>query len=344
MSRPVGSIPLTKRVCATLAVAHGVCNDDAGLGVGDHLVMLNGLLRPLVHRAWSAMVAQLNDLDESHLESFLFGMDRIALAAVRPGLLDLQDGRCFYCGDALGRSAEVDHFIPWAQYPDDGIGNLVVADAGCNGAKRDFLAAGEHVRRWRQRNLAEGLALVGIADSVRWETHPEETLGGVTRLSTGLKSCAASAERAAVAARAAVLPSGSGGVTRDAGVAVVNGDTLPQRLPARCSRRQAGPIRAASCGDREIPASLVSQSPRREHERSGEALSGQLRISGQNLAPGRAAGSKLEQEVDTEARPPNARFAAEHLGVAHNPFIGHRGTSPAGVMMPHVDQSRLESR
>jgi hypothetical protein len=54
-------------------------------GVGDHLVMLNGLLRPLVHRAWSAMVAQLNGLDESRLESFLFGTDRIALGAVRPG-------------------------------------------------------------------------------------------------------------------------------------------------------------------------------------------------------------------------------------------------------------------
>ena len=146
-------------------------------GVGDHLVMLNGLLRPLVHRAWSAMVAQLNSLDESRLESFLFGMDRIALAAVRPGLLDLQDGRCFYCDGALGRSAEVDHFLPWARYPDDGIENLVVADAGCNGAKRDFLAAGEHVRRWRERNLAGSLALVGIADAVRWETHAEETLG-----------------------------------------------------------------------------------------------------------------------------------------------------------------------
>jgi hypothetical protein len=92
--------------------------------VGDHLVILNGLLRPLVHRARSAMVAQLN---------------RIALAAVRPGLLDLQDGRCFYCGGALSGSSEVDHFIPWARYPDDGIENLVLADAGCNGAKRDFL-------------------------------------------------------------------------------------------------------------------------------------------------------------------------------------------------------------
>jgi hypothetical protein len=146
-------------------------------GVGDHLVMLNGLLRPLVHRAWSAMVAQLNGLDESRLESFLFGTDRIALAAVRPGLLDMQDGRCFYCGGALGQSAEVDHFIPWARCPDNGIENLVVADTGCNGAKRDFLAAAGHVRHWRERNVTRSTALAAIAGAVGWETHADETLG-----------------------------------------------------------------------------------------------------------------------------------------------------------------------
>ncbi len=103
--------------------------------VGDYLVMLNGLLRPLIHRGWSAVVARLNGLDESRLESFLFGMDRKQLAVVRPGLTELQGGRCFYCDAPLGRAAEVDHFIPWARYPDNGIDNLVVADIRCNGAR-----------------------------------------------------------------------------------------------------------------------------------------------------------------------------------------------------------------
>ncbi len=144
--------------------------------VGDYLVMLNGLLRPLIHRGWSAMVARLNSLDDSRLESFLFGVDRSQLAAVRPGLLDLQRGRCFYCSAALGRTADVDHFIPWSRYPDNGIENLVIADRRCNGAKRDFLAAGEHVRRWRERNIEMRRDLLGIAADRKWESHPEETL------------------------------------------------------------------------------------------------------------------------------------------------------------------------
>ena len=145
--------------------------------VGDHLVALNGLLRPLVHRAWSAMVAQFNGLHESKLESFLFGVDRTALAAVRPGLLDLQHGQCFYCGSRVPRNGEVDHFIPWARYPDNGIDNLVVADGRCNGAKRDFLAAPQHVASWRTRNQKDAAALANLAGDLRWETHPAETLG-----------------------------------------------------------------------------------------------------------------------------------------------------------------------
>ena len=86
--------------------------------VGDHFVALNGLLRPLAHRGWSAMVAQLNGLDESRLEAFLFGADRPALRAITPHLLELQEGRCFYCGGRVGRTAEVDHFIPWSRYPE----------------------------------------------------------------------------------------------------------------------------------------------------------------------------------------------------------------------------------
>jgi hypothetical protein len=146
-------------------------------GVGDHLVALNGLVRPLVHRAWSAMVARLNDLDDSRLESFLFGADRTQLTAVRPGLLDLQRGACFYCGARVRAGADVDHFIPWARYPDDGIHNLVVADSRCNGAKRDFLAAQAHLRHWKVRNESCSQILAQIARQAQWESHASETLG-----------------------------------------------------------------------------------------------------------------------------------------------------------------------
>jgi len=146
-------------------------------GVGDHLVALNGLLRPLVYRAWSAMVAQLNGLEESRLQAFLFGVDRASLAPVRPGLVDLQEGRCFYCGSRVGGRCEVDHFIPWARYPNNAVENLVVADGRCNSAKRDFLAAEGHVRHWRERNARSPGHLSRLADGLTWETRPDETLG-----------------------------------------------------------------------------------------------------------------------------------------------------------------------
>ena len=31
----------------------------------------------------------------------------------------------------------MDHFVPWARYPDNGIRNFVVADPRCNGNKRE---------------------------------------------------------------------------------------------------------------------------------------------------------------------------------------------------------------
>src|SRR5688500_1713538 len=34
-------------------------------GVGEYLLQLNGLLRPLIQRRWAAMVAHLNRLEES---------------------------------------------------------------------------------------------------------------------------------------------------------------------------------------------------------------------------------------------------------------------------------------
>ncbi len=149
-------------------------------GVAEHLVLLNGLLRPLIHREWARLVAHINKLHESRLEAFLFGTDRRSTAVLQPGLRDLQDNRCFYCDKRLPDSAEVDHFIPWARYPDDAIENLVLADRRCNAHKRDFLAAPEHVTRWSARfGPSSTLApeLQALAASTNWETAPTRTLG-----------------------------------------------------------------------------------------------------------------------------------------------------------------------
>jgi hypothetical protein len=147
---------------------------------GDHLVTLAGLLRPLIQRHWTLTIARLNRslLDDADLDEFLFGVTRTALNPVRPDLHDLQDGRCFYCDAAITGRVEVDHFIPWARHPDNGLDNLVAADSRCNNAKRAFLASADHVERWVARfstpPLAQGLA--DIADARRWPREPDKTL------------------------------------------------------------------------------------------------------------------------------------------------------------------------
>ena len=148
---------------------------------GDHLVRLSGLLRPLVQQQWAAMVTRLNRelVDDRGLGEFLFGMSRIALGRVRTPLRELQNDRCFYCERHLVGSVEVDHFIPWARYPDNSIQNLVVADSRCNNSKRQFLAASDHVARWRERLRPEsrlGSDLTQAAHDLAWEAHPKKTL------------------------------------------------------------------------------------------------------------------------------------------------------------------------
>lgn len=143
---------------------------------GDHLVRLAGLLRPLLQRRWAAAVSRMNELPESGLEDFLFGVSRAALAPVLPGLRALQDDRCFYCHDRL-RQPEVDHFLPWARIPLDAIDNLVVADRRCNHSKLDFLAAGAHVELWRDRARDRAGDLATIARDAGWERDGERALG-----------------------------------------------------------------------------------------------------------------------------------------------------------------------
>lgn len=149
--------------------------------VGDaaeHLVRLSALLRPVIQREWARLVAQLNRsvLPEARLEEFLFGIERRSLAAIQRDLRELQDGRCFYCGGALGARCEVDHFVPWARYPDNGIENLVATDARCNNAKRDHLAAAEHVDAWVRRVDRHKSDLAEIATRAQWDRRPDRSL------------------------------------------------------------------------------------------------------------------------------------------------------------------------
>lgn len=155
-------------------------------GAGQALTSLAGLLRSVVQREWLHFVARRNSdaLDEFRVERFLFGADRTSLLAVRKPLLGHQQGRCFYCGRA-GTSWEVDHFLPWARWPDDGLDNLVVAHRTCNNNKRAALAGVTHLKRWWPR-VQDGTAsyehLHHIAQTLGWPRRPDATAGAARAL------------------------------------------------------------------------------------------------------------------------------------------------------------------
>lgn len=127
-------------------------------GVGFHLRRFHPLVTGLARDRWAALVRRLpGNLyavgQAQDLEAFLFGAGREPVARHVPLLLDLQSGRCLYCGDELQHgTTHVDHFVPWSQHRFDAVPNLVAAHDRCNLAKRDRLAAERHLERWVARN------------------------------------------------------------------------------------------------------------------------------------------------------------------------------------------------
>jgi len=114
------------------------------------------LIQDAVRSAWLRDVRSLNgDLlgETLDLREFLFGAERNALGAVRPVLMELQHGKCFYCSQPVRSDVgHVDHFIPWAKYPIDLGHNFVLADSRCNGKKRKRMPHVDHLARWSERN------------------------------------------------------------------------------------------------------------------------------------------------------------------------------------------------
>jgi hypothetical protein len=108
-------------------------------------------------------------------------------------LVDLQAGRCFYCGDRLGDTRiEVDHFIPWSRYAADLGHNLVLADFKCNNRKRDRIPASSTSRGGPNATPGYGGEITGalrdqlavdLGCSIRiaqWAYGQTEAAGGLT--------------------------------------------------------------------------------------------------------------------------------------------------------------------
>jgi 5-methylcytosine-specific restriction endonuclease McrA len=152
-------------------------------GVGEWLVRLAGLLRPIIQGRWAAFVADRSEqvVEVAQLDRFLFGASRINLGGIREPLVAAQGHECFYCLERLvEKVAEVDHFVPWSRHPDDGLDNLVAAHRRCNNAKRDSLAATTHLGRWIRRfgdGTEEASVVTGLAADLGWPRRPAATLG-----------------------------------------------------------------------------------------------------------------------------------------------------------------------
>ncbi|MBM4376753.1 MAG: HNH endonuclease [Deltaproteobacteria bacterium] len=146
-------------------------------GVATAFARLHSLLRPYILRHWAAQVVRMNRLHDDDVSAFLFEQEREDTRAVRRPLVELQHGRCFYCESRLTADVHVDHFIPWARHPDNGLHNLVAADARCNSAKRDYLASLPHLERWRARSTHAREVLERIAADERWDTGEARMLG-----------------------------------------------------------------------------------------------------------------------------------------------------------------------
>ena len=141
-------------------------------GAAGSLIALAPVLRPLIRQRWMTKIQALNELEEQHLEQFLFGAERTDLLRLRPHLQRFQAGACFYCEAPLREPGEIDHFLPFSRYPDDGIDNLVLAHARCNHSKLAFLADLHHADRWKQRAVLQSADLDRITDLTG---HPRDT-------------------------------------------------------------------------------------------------------------------------------------------------------------------------
>ena len=192
--------PLARGAWTSCTRAPGAGNTIELLpGVAYCFRRFHALISDLVRGAWVRYVRQLNLSvlgETADLNEFLFGSERAALTMVRPALIDIQRGRCFYCGKSLSQpTTHVDHFIAWARYPVDLGHNFVLADSWCNGKKRDHLAAYDHLAAWAERNrqygdqIGSAMQEVGIISElgasqrvVQWAYAQAASAGGLTWL------------------------------------------------------------------------------------------------------------------------------------------------------------------
>lgn len=142
-------------------------------GVASGLARLAGLLKPALEIMWVDDVRRMNKFlaaEVPDVAGHLFGRERTALTVVREPFKEAFGPHCFYCQTHLPANNPIDHVLPWSLVGIDGLANLVLACARCNGDKSGSLPAVAIVDRVLERDQG---VLDDIAASLQWPTqHP----------------------------------------------------------------------------------------------------------------------------------------------------------------------------
>lgn len=154
-------------------------------GVAQGLARLAGLLKPALEIMWVNDVRRMNkflDAEVPDVAGHLFGRERAALATVRQPFKDAFGPHCFYCGTHLPANNPIDHVLPWSLVGIDGLSNLVLACARCNGDKSGALPTTRIVGRVlaRERDVLEE-----IASALQWPTQHERVVAAARGIYRG---------------------------------------------------------------------------------------------------------------------------------------------------------------
>jgi hypothetical protein len=154
-------------------------------GVARGLARLAGLLKPALEIMWVHDVRRMNRfLDEQvpDVAGHLFGRERTALAAVREPFKEAFGPYCFYCDAPLVVSNPIDHVLPWSLVGINGLANLVLACARCNGDKGGAMPAVGIVDRVLGRDLA---VLERISSELAWPLQRDRVIDAARGLYRG---------------------------------------------------------------------------------------------------------------------------------------------------------------
>jgi hypothetical protein len=154
-------------------------------GVAFGLARLAGLLKPTLEIMWIDDVRRMNnflDADVPDVAGHLFGRDRTALGPAREALREAFGPHCFYCRTHLASGNPVDHVLPWSLVGIDGLANLVLACAKCNGDKGSALPAVGIFDRVLERDRD---VLEEIAREIQWPTQHDRVVSAARGIFRG---------------------------------------------------------------------------------------------------------------------------------------------------------------